>query len=220
MYSPKDEYPGQIDNTDGAFPEGKAQNITTPGDGTGTPFEKKWLNDVFGFFQACLAHVGASPSGNAEEVGTSQVLNALQADATETKKGMLEVGTDAEVTTGTADNKTVTPVKLETRLASVFAKSLAANGYQKLHSGLVIQWGTVAIASHPAEYDFGNLALPITFPNAALSAGATTLTTDTPSAIESHAAINNVTTTTINPVTGATSANAKNIGIFWYAIGY
>jgi len=41
------------------------------------------------------------------------------------------------------------------------AKSLAASGYQKLPSGLIIQWGTAAIAA-TGSY----VSLPIAFPNA------------------------------------------------------
>lgn len=43
--------------------------------------------------------------------------------------------------------------------------SLAASGYQKLPSGLIIQWGTVAATANPVT-----VTLPITFPNAALHA--------------------------------------------------
>lgn len=82
MRSPKDEFPGQVDLSDPTgYPEGKAQNIVTSGDGTGTPNNKLWVNDVFGFFQAALAAAGASPSGANEKVGASQILDALHATA-------------------------------------------------------------------------------------------------------------------------------------------
>ena len=81
--SPKTKYPGQTDiTTDPAgYPEGAAQNITTTGDGTGTPFEKDWVNDWFGFSQAVLDLAGVSPSGTPEKVGASQLLDALTANA-------------------------------------------------------------------------------------------------------------------------------------------
>lgn len=42
-----------------------------------------------------------------------------------------------------------------------FAKSLSPNGYQKLPSGLIIQWGSVTI---PANSN-GSFMFPIQFPN-------------------------------------------------------
>lgn len=47
-----------------------------------------------------------------------------------------------------------------------FPSSLAANGYQKLPSGLIIQWG---ISGSVAAGGVVNVTLPITFPNAVLS---------------------------------------------------
>lgn len=38
--------------------------------------------------------------------------------------------------------------------------NLADNGYQKLPSGLIIQWGSIVIASNPTTWTF-----PIAFPN-------------------------------------------------------
>lgn len=53
-----------------------------------------------------------------------------------------------------------------------FGSSLAANGYQKLPSGLIIQWGTTAstVAAGSVAVTF-----PIAFPNAAFAAIATTI---------------------------------------------
>jgi len=71
-------YTGKIDNTDlAAFPYGKPQNITSPGDATGTPLEREWLKDLFGLQQTLLKLSGQVPSGVADEVGSSQYLAAL-----------------------------------------------------------------------------------------------------------------------------------------------
>lgn len=86
MINPSTKYPSQIDTTDPVgYPQGKAKNVGTPGDGTGTPLERDWVNDVFGFFQAVLAWFGTTPSGTPEKVGASQVLTALQALRTRTE---------------------------------------------------------------------------------------------------------------------------------------
>jgi len=78
--SPKTVYPTQIDTTDPTgYPEGKAQNISAPGDGLGTPWEKAMINDILGFQQALLSAAGASPSGTPDKVGASQYKDALDA---------------------------------------------------------------------------------------------------------------------------------------------
>lgn len=73
-------YPSQVD-TDAAYPQGKARNASAYQDGTGTPLEKRWVNDLWGFFQALLAAAEITPSGNPDEVGASQYLDAVQAVA-------------------------------------------------------------------------------------------------------------------------------------------
>lgn len=75
---PKLTYPGQIDESDAAYPHGKAQNISVSGDGTGTPWEKELVNDHFGFQQALLDAASITPSGSPDEVGTSDYLDAIQ----------------------------------------------------------------------------------------------------------------------------------------------
>jgi hypothetical protein len=78
--NPSAEYPAsQIDTSDPTgYPQGAAQNITAPGDGTGTPLDKKWLNDVWGFLQSLLSAVGEAPSGTPDKVGASQYLDAAR----------------------------------------------------------------------------------------------------------------------------------------------
>lgn len=71
------QYPGKIDTTDPAYPYGKAQNITTPSDGTGTPWEKAIVNDHIGAQQALLKSSGIVPSGAADKVGASQYLQSI-----------------------------------------------------------------------------------------------------------------------------------------------
>lgn len=70
------KYPSQV-ATDAAYPHGKAQNVTVSGDGTGTPLEKDWVNDIWGFLQALLGAGGITPSGTPDTATTSQYLAAL-----------------------------------------------------------------------------------------------------------------------------------------------
>jgi hypothetical protein len=75
--APKDVYPSQTEVTDG-YPFGKAKNRATLGDPTGTPLEKQWVNDIWGFFQALLTAAGITPSGSPDQLEESQYLNAIE----------------------------------------------------------------------------------------------------------------------------------------------
>jgi len=75
---PSSKYPGQIDTSDpNGYPNGKAQNVTTAGDGSGTPLEKDWLNDFYGFVQAMLGIADLTASGNPEAVGIAENLSQI-----------------------------------------------------------------------------------------------------------------------------------------------
>lgn len=76
---PKNKYPANTSTSDAAYPHGKARNQNTPGDGTGTPLEADWINDLWGFLQALLAAGGIAPSNLPDKVGTSQYLDAIKA---------------------------------------------------------------------------------------------------------------------------------------------
>lgn len=73
-----DRYPLQVD-TDPDYPQGKARNRTSPGDGTGTPWEKDLVNEFIGSMQALVAAGGVTPSGTGERVGSSDVVLAISA---------------------------------------------------------------------------------------------------------------------------------------------
>lgn len=75
---PESAFPGKITASSAEYPFGKARNITTPGDGTGTPWDQLILNDIFGFQQALLSSAAVVPTGAPDEVGASQYLDALR----------------------------------------------------------------------------------------------------------------------------------------------
>lgn len=75
--NPNTQYPGKIATPDANYPYGGAQNITVPGDGTGTPWEKALVNDIFGLEQALLKSASIVPSGSADKVGASEYLQAI-----------------------------------------------------------------------------------------------------------------------------------------------
>ncbi len=85
--------------------------------------------------------------------------------ATESIAGIIKISSTAQVSDGTDNTTAVSPAKLR----ELFANGLntATNGYQKLPSGLIIQWG--AAAFNGANGINGEvITLPIAFPNAFL----------------------------------------------------
>ena len=74
---PSTDYSGQTETGDSGYPHGKAKNVTVSGDGTGTPLERNWVNDIWGFLQAVLDRAGITPSGSPDEVGTSDYMDAF-----------------------------------------------------------------------------------------------------------------------------------------------
>ncbi len=71
-------YPGQVGTADSGYPHGKAQNVTTEGDGTGTPLEQDLVNDIFGLQQSLLAEAGLTPTDTPDRVGACQQLDAIK----------------------------------------------------------------------------------------------------------------------------------------------
>lgn len=70
-------YPSRTTAPDDDYPSGGAQDISAPGDGTGTPWTAAVLNDINGFHQALVAAAGITVSGSPETVPASQLLEAL-----------------------------------------------------------------------------------------------------------------------------------------------
>jgi hypothetical protein len=98
--------------------------------------------------------------------------------------------------------------------SNAFSKSLAANGYQKLPSGLIIQWGQITQndTGGPTFYSFN---LPIAFPNGCLQASITV-----GSQINGGAVYCSAEGITNNVVNGYTSGSAVSRIYRIIAIGY
>ena len=90
-----------------------------------------------------------------------------------------------------------------------FKNSLAQNGYQKLPSGLIIQWGSYLVANANTLY---TIALPIAFPNGYFTAVASPLNNGTSVSTSQSSLPNNHQITLVS--------SAANISIGWIAIGY
>jgi hypothetical protein len=75
---PNTKWPTQTTAPSAGYPYGSAQNVTVPGDNTGTPWVADLLNDMWGFYQQLLDAAGITPSGNPDEVDTSDYYDALR----------------------------------------------------------------------------------------------------------------------------------------------
>ena len=74
--NPSTQYPGQTAAPSAGYPGGSAQNVSVSGDGSGTPLESTWLNDLWGYLQSKLARAGIVASGTPDQVGASQYQDA------------------------------------------------------------------------------------------------------------------------------------------------
>lgn len=74
-----DEYPNGTNAPTSGYPFGSAKNESAPEALDGMPWEQRAINDWGGFFQSLLSGANLTPSGNPDQVGASQYLEALQA---------------------------------------------------------------------------------------------------------------------------------------------
>lgn len=95
--------------------------------------------------------------------------------------------------------------------ASSFTQSIGSNGYQKLPSGLIIQWGSMAVSSDP-----GTVTFPTTFPTAvcAIQVGGF---------VTAAASGNNISANACAVSTSGFTTWVQNLSsgtVSWVAIGY
>ena len=77
---------------------------------------------------------------------------------TSTGAGNIKISTTAQVNAGTDDTTAVSPYKLKELYTAGASKT--QNGYQKLPSGVIVQWGTVGYNSNQ-----GGIAVDVVFPS-------------------------------------------------------
>lgn len=138
-----------------------------------------------------------------------QAIRSAAVNATELLRGVLRVGTQAEVNAGVLDDVAITPKKLRWG----FAVSLAANGYIVFPTwlgGLVLQWGRYAGGAHGPT-----VAFPIVFPTACF------LVVPGPNDDNDSVAVQAPTTSGFGATqldgTGGTNASSA---FYWLALGH
>jgi len=146
-----------------------------------------------------------------------QAIRSAAANATELLRGVLRVGTQAEVNAGALDDVAVTPKKLRWG----FAISLAANGYVMFPTwlgGIVLQWGLSSAVTYDGRV---TVSYPIEFPTACLVALANYKSNDTSvDHCQSYGVAKLTKTNFIIENQWVYNGNAANFPATWIAIGY
>jgi hypothetical protein len=95
---------------------------------------------------------------------TGTLVSTLSYDGTNVTIDKSIVATAPTAPAGTSNNQ------LATTAFAYGASSKSTNGYQKLPSGLIIQWGTYSYTGNGAAYQYGTLNFNISFPNVCVAA--------------------------------------------------
>lgn len=130
----------------------------------------------------------------------------------------LSIATQAEAEAGTISTKAMTPLRAAQAIAAKSPGSLAAVGWQKLPSGLIMQWGVVSGVSLAQVYQA--VTFPVAFPSAILSvqvsAAMTDYITDNIAAMIRKGTL----TTTGMTIYGDHATVAGTGDLYWFALGY
>lgn len=70
-------YPTKVNPPSPAWPFGQPRNITSPGDGTGTPWEQSIIRDLVAWQQGLMIRAGITPSGTPDTAESSQIIESL-----------------------------------------------------------------------------------------------------------------------------------------------
>ncbi|HDP7648647.1 TPA: hypothetical protein P6521_004924, partial [Escherichia coli] len=136
---------------------------------TGTP-ATDLDDDYFDMLQEELCSVVEASGASLEKGRHDQLLTALRALLLSRKNPFGDIKSDGTVKTalenlglGEAAKRNVGNGQNQIPDMAAFASSLSSTGFQKLPSGLIIQWGIVSGASNYT------VTYPVTFPNRSLA---------------------------------------------------
>jgi hypothetical protein len=168
--------------------------FTKHSDGTIKDIKVKVADSATNATNAVNATTAATCTGNA---GT--VTNGVYTTGDQTIAGVKTFSSSPIAPTPTVGDRT-TKVATTTMFDTEFSKSLSTNGWQKLPSGLIIQWGYSGWAC---------VTFPIAFPNACRA-----VLNQFDGGAHEHG-VSSVTTTGFCPTTNGAVSN-----FYWLAIGY
>lgn len=138
-------------------------------DGTLMWGDSAFHSDLIGGASKAQAEAGDSTKGWMSPVRVFQAIRSAAAKATEALRGVLRVGTQAEVDAGEADDLAVTPKKLR----AGFAYSFGTNGFIAFPTwckGFIFQWGRITVTQAAVNATtHGNWNFPVVFPNACMT---------------------------------------------------
>lgn len=129
------------------------------------------------------------------------------------------IATQAEAEAGTDNVKQMTALRVAQAVAALLGgsnHSLAANGYQKLPGGLILQWGSFHTTAAAAQ----TVTFPITFPNACLTATASNYSTGTAATSWPSTGSYTQTGMTITCVSSATVFAVAGQDLTYLALGW
>lgn len=164
-------YPGRFENPTTSHPQGAFRNRSAPNAQDGSYLEQQWANDWDGFFGRLLTVAGITPNGDVDTALASQYYDALAAIFIAGTVPISRGGTGATsapaartaLGLGSAATREVGASANQIPDMSYFQSSLGANGWERLPSGRIRQWGRVA--SYAAGAGVA-VTFPIPFPTA------------------------------------------------------
>lgn len=74
---PENEFIGKINAADANYDLGSARDVVSDGDGTGTPWKARLINDLWGFNQKLINVAGITPSGSPDTILASDYFDGL-----------------------------------------------------------------------------------------------------------------------------------------------
>jgi hypothetical protein len=207
-----------------------AGNVTTNANLTGAVTSAGNTASLGSFTSAQLATALTDETGTGANVfATSPTLVTPNLGTPATLVGTNITGTAAGLTAGNATNATnattSTTQTLNTSDTSIAttqfanpASSLAANGYVKLPSGIIIQWGTMSgTGTHGTSYSF---TFPLAFPTACQSISATVQQGIATLVTSVFLPITALSTTGATVQYGSINGGSYTYSYRWQAIGY
>lgn len=188
---------------------------------TSTPATKPgpyWYHMITEELRAVIVAAGLTPDHTElDQLATAIASLAVVPDATETLKGKIELATAAEAQALTDAVRAITPLRLKEAMQGT-NMSLSANGYQRLPSGLIIQWvqGATSTAGEVSEV----VTLPITFPNSNLFSSVSSLNAAASPSADTNYQVVSKTTSQVTVFRQQNPGNSVALAPLVFAIGY